>query len=73
MLSPEEVKSFKEALKEKYSNFESIEDTRNDESGLYLTAEEKSGNVEYLRFKIDGKLFVQKNGKWSRVEGFLYN
>lgn len=73
MLNPEEIKSFIDVLKEKYSNFELIEDKRNDESGLYLTAEEKSGNVEYLRLKSDGKLFVQKDGKWKHIEGFLYN
>lgn len=67
-----EIQSLISTLKERYTIIKSVELTKSDQSGIYLTATDKNENIDYLRFKSDGKLFVHKDGAWRHVKDFLF-
>lgn len=72
MYSKDQVDQRIQAIKERYSNFETVSILRYNGSGLYLSANEADGSQFHFRLTTDGKLFVHKNGKWQHVKNFLF-
>lgn len=67
-----EIQALINVLRAQYNSIKSIEYKKSDQNGIYLVATHKNNEIDYLRFKIDGKLVIHRDGAWHYVKDYLF-